>query len=123
MATLAVDAVSVGYNEGLIIDGLTVEIPEGKITTIIGPNGCGKSTLLKTASRILKAKKVLFILTEKQSRNNQRKKSQRKWQFYHRLQKCQLALLYLNSFHMDAFLIKRIWNVERRGLSLHSLGT
>ena len=24
---------------------------------------------------------------------------------------------------MDAFLIKRIWNVERRGLSLHSLGT
>lgn len=26
MATLAVDAVSVGYNEGLIIDGLTVEI-------------------------------------------------------------------------------------------------
>ncbi len=30
MATLAVDAVSVGYNEGLIIDGLTVEIPEGK---------------------------------------------------------------------------------------------
>ena len=31
MATLAVDAVSVGYNEGLIIDGLTVEIPEGKI--------------------------------------------------------------------------------------------
>lgn len=47
MATLAVDAVSVGYNEGLIIDGLTVEIPEGKITTIIGPNGCGKSTLLK----------------------------------------------------------------------------
>ena len=57
MATLAVDAVSVGYNEGLIIDGLTVEIPEGKITTIIGPNGCGKSTLLKTTSRILKAKR------------------------------------------------------------------
>ncbi|MGR5962624.1 ABC transporter ATP-binding protein [Bacillus paranthracis] len=46
-------------------------------------------------------------MTEKQSRNNQRKKSQRKWQFYHRLQKYQLALLYLNSFHMDAFLIKK----------------
>ncbi|PFR35688.1 ABC transporter ATP-binding protein [Bacillus cereus] len=65
MATLAVDAVSVGYNEGLIIDGLTVEIPEGKITTIIGPNGCGKSTLLKTASRILKAKQGTVYLDGK----------------------------------------------------------
>ena len=26
---------------------LNVEIQEGKVTTIIGPNGCGKSTLLK----------------------------------------------------------------------------
>ncbi len=35
MATLAVDAVSVGYNEGLIIDGLTVEIPEGKLQQLL----------------------------------------------------------------------------------------
>lgn len=35
MATLAVDAVSVGYNEGLIIDGLTVEIPEGKLQRLL----------------------------------------------------------------------------------------
>jgi iron complex transport system ATP-binding protein len=107
MATLAVDSVSVGYNEGLIIDGLTVEIPEGKITTIIGPNGCGKSTLLKTASRILKAKKGTVYLDGKQLRNSQRKKSQRKWRSYHKLQKCQQALLCLNLFHMDVFLIKK----------------
>lgn len=35
---------------------LNVEIQEGKVTTIIGPNGCGKSTLLKTMGRILKQK-------------------------------------------------------------------
>lgn len=29
-----------------LFNGLNVEIPRGKITTIIGPNGCGKSTLL-----------------------------------------------------------------------------
>lgn len=65
MVTLAVDSISVGYNEGLIIDGLSVAIPEGKITTIIGPNGCGKSTLLKTASRILKSKQGTVYLDGK----------------------------------------------------------
>lgn len=35
MATLAVDSVSVGYNEGLIIDGLSVEIPEGKLQRLL----------------------------------------------------------------------------------------
>lgn len=43
-----------GYSQTRILDDLTVSIPEGKITTIIGPNGCGKSTLLKTLGRILK---------------------------------------------------------------------
>lgn len=65
MPTLAVDSISVGYNETLIIDELSVEIPEGKVTTIIGPNGCGKSTLLKTASRILKAKRGTVYLDGK----------------------------------------------------------
>lgn len=32
---------------------LTVEIPDGHFTAIIGPNGCGKSTLLRTLSRLM----------------------------------------------------------------------
>jgi iron complex transport system ATP-binding protein len=32
---------------------MTMEIPNKKITTIIGPNGCGKSTLLKAITRII----------------------------------------------------------------------
>ena len=39
-----------------IVEDLNLEIPKGKITTIIGANGCGKSTILKTIARILKAK-------------------------------------------------------------------
>ncbi|MGL4372480.1 MAG: ABC transporter ATP-binding protein, partial [Turicibacter sp.] len=35
---------------------LDLEIPKGKITTIIGANGCGKSTILKTIARILQPK-------------------------------------------------------------------
>lgn len=56
MAAFKVDQVAIGYSNTLIIDDLSVAIPEGKITTIIGPNGCGKSTLLKAISRILKTK-------------------------------------------------------------------
>lgn len=54
--------IAVGYSNSLIIEELSVSIPAGKITTIIGPNGCGKSTLLKTVSRILKAKKGAVFL-------------------------------------------------------------
>jgi len=56
MATLNVDRIATGYLNRLIINDLSVSIPENKITTIIGPNGCGKSTLLKAISRVLKTK-------------------------------------------------------------------
>ena len=41
-----------GYDNAVIIEDLSLEIPEGKITALIGANGCGKSTLLKTICRI-----------------------------------------------------------------------
>ena len=36
-----------------ILKGLNIEIPEGKITGLIGPNGCGKSTFLRNVYRAL----------------------------------------------------------------------
>lgn len=42
------------YGERVIVDGLSVTIPDGVFTAIIGPNGCGKSTLLRALSRLLK---------------------------------------------------------------------
>ncbi|MFC5589489.1 ABC transporter ATP-binding protein [Sporosarcina soli] len=62
MSVLTVDQVAVGYANAVIIDGLSVEIPAGKITTIIGPNGCGKSTLLKAVARILKTQSGTVFL-------------------------------------------------------------
>ncbi len=47
---------SVAYGDTTIIENLSVTIPKGKVTALIGPNGCGKSTLLKTFSRINKPK-------------------------------------------------------------------
>lgn len=46
--------VSFGYGERPLFSELTLELAEGKVTSIIGPNGCGKSSLLKLASGICK---------------------------------------------------------------------
>ncbi len=44
------EALTLGYGDFRVADGLNVAIPDGKFTAIIGPNGCGKSTLLRTLS-------------------------------------------------------------------------
>lgn len=42
------------YRPGVpILQGLSVLVPQGKITALIGRNGCGKSTLLKLMNRLL----------------------------------------------------------------------
>ncbi|NCH76068.1 iron-enterobactin ABC transporter ATP-binding protein [Cronobacter sakazakii] len=48
------EALTLGYGDFRVADGLNVAIPAGKFTAIIGPNGCGKSTLLRTLSRLMK---------------------------------------------------------------------
>ena len=39
---------SVNYGKKEVLRALNVDIPRGKVVTVIGQNGCGKSTLLKT---------------------------------------------------------------------------
>lgn len=50
---LQIEDIRVGYDEKTIVHDLSIEIPDGQITTIIGANGCGKSTLLKAITRII----------------------------------------------------------------------
>lgn len=51
---LEVSNLTAGYRSGPdIIDGLSLEIEEGRSYCIIGPNGAGKSTLLKVIAGIL----------------------------------------------------------------------
>ena len=50
MNRLKGEQVTIGYGDNVIVNNLDVHIPDGKITSIIGPNGCGKSTLLKALS-------------------------------------------------------------------------
>lgn len=43
-----------GYDKKIVLDGVNITIPEGKVSVIIGANACGKSTLLKTLVRLIK---------------------------------------------------------------------
>lgn len=62
MARLSAHQINIGYGQRLIVEGLSVEIPDAKITTIIGGNGCGKSTLLKALTRIIPHQSGAVIL-------------------------------------------------------------
>ena len=64
---LEVDNVFSGYGETEILHGVSIEIYENEIVTIIGPNGCGKSTLMKTIFGLLRATSgnVNFLIDDK----------------------------------------------------------
>ncbi|MBT9386565.1 ABC transporter ATP-binding protein [Pseudooceanicola sp. CBS1P-1] len=43
---------TLGYDRRPVLERLSLQIPEGRVTAILGPNGCGKSTLLKALARL-----------------------------------------------------------------------
>ena len=73
MVRLYTSDLCIGYNERLIVKNLNIQIPDQKVTTIIGPNGCGKSTLLKALTRIIAPQSGTVILDGKQISNENTK--------------------------------------------------
>ncbi|MDY3024624.1 ABC transporter ATP-binding protein [Streptococcus pluranimalium] len=62
MSDIKAETISVAYDHKMIIEHLSLDVPQGAITTIIGANGCGKSTLLKALTRIHKVEKGAIYL-------------------------------------------------------------
>lgn len=54
MAVLKARDLTLQYDQRRVVEDLTAEIPEGRVTMIVGANACGKSTLLRGLSRLLK---------------------------------------------------------------------
>ena len=50
---LGAERITIGYDRRVISRDLSIEIPDGSFTVIVGPNACGKSTLLRALSRLL----------------------------------------------------------------------
>ncbi len=53
-ALLIAQNLTLAYDDATIVRELTLAIPTGKITVLVGANGCGKSTLLRGLARLLK---------------------------------------------------------------------
>jgi phosphate transport system ATP-binding protein len=51
-AKIDIRDLSIFYGKFRAIAGITLAIPENRITAIIGPSGCGKSTLLRAINRL-----------------------------------------------------------------------
>ncbi|WP_425586490.1 ABC transporter ATP-binding protein [Streptomyces ziwulingensis] len=44
------------YDDRIVVDGLDLAVPTGRVTVIVGANACGKSTLLRALARLLDPK-------------------------------------------------------------------
>ena len=55
MSRLTASGLVSGYEDMMILHGVSVIVEDGEIVTIIGPNGAGKSTLMKTLFGLLPA--------------------------------------------------------------------
>ena len=59
-----VKSLSFAYGKQQVLNGLDLELHEGKITTLIGANGCGKSTLFNLMTKNLRPDKGEILLRD-----------------------------------------------------------
>ena len=64
-ANLETKSLGLDYGDTVVIQDLSLRIPNGRVTAIVGPNGCGKSTLLAGLSRLHKPARGAVLLNGK----------------------------------------------------------
>lgn len=52
MSLLEARHLTLAYDGPVVVDNVTLAIPPGRITVLVGRNGCGKSTLLRALARL-----------------------------------------------------------------------
>ncbi|MFB2554245.1 ABC transporter ATP-binding protein [Herbiconiux liangxiaofengii] len=64
--TLAAHDLTLGYGDRTVVQQLSLAVPPGGVTAIVGANACGKSTLLRSMSRLLAPRAGQVLLDGKQ---------------------------------------------------------
>ena len=59
---LAARGVTLGYGDTDVVVDLDLDVLDGGVTAVIGPNGCGKSTLLRALARLLRPRSGQVVL-------------------------------------------------------------
>jgi branched-chain amino acid transport system ATP-binding protein len=54
---LRVESLGTGYGPADVLDDCSIDVPEGRLAVVIGPNGHGKSTLLRAISGLLRVRR------------------------------------------------------------------
>jgi iron complex transport system ATP-binding protein len=62
---LRAESVSFGYDGGFALADVSVTIPAGSLTGLLGPNGCGKTTLLKLLCGVLRPRTGRVLLDDR----------------------------------------------------------
>ena len=63
---MSISGLSVAYGPIKALDGVSLEVAEGEIVSIIGANGAGKSTMLRTVAGLLKPLRGTILFREKE---------------------------------------------------------
>ena len=58
---LSIEGLRTSYGSIRVLKGVSIQIPKGKVVSIIGANGAGKSTLLKNISGLVKAQEGRIV--------------------------------------------------------------
>lgn len=93
--SFGINDLQVGYEGRCVLRDLTLALPAGAITAIVGPNACGKSTLLRSCARLLKPEAGVVMLGESDVRQGS-----------HRALARQLSLLAQGSAPPSGFLVE-----------------
>src|SRR6202044_3390051 len=59
---LSCEGVRVGYGSRIVLEHVSLDIPPGRWTSVVGPNGCGKSTLLRALAGLETARSGTIFL-------------------------------------------------------------
>ncbi|MFE5024430.1 ABC transporter ATP-binding protein [Streptomyces sp. NPDC056656] len=62
MTRLSTSALTLAYEDRIVVHDLDLAVPDGRVTVIVGPNACGKSTTLRALGRLLKPKSGSVLL-------------------------------------------------------------